>query len=186
MIIYQAIHRALKAHEGQIRKLDLDLYAAHPIEVGMILSKYGFSDDVICAGILHDTLEDTPLTYDNLFDEFGKHVADLVNDCTEQDKSLDWHTRKTLYLAHLETVSNEVRFIVCVDKLTNLKSIHRHLGKMGDSLWAKFNAGYEQQSWYYHAVLKRLAPIRHHALYRDLASEIDLVFPFKESEIQAN
>ncbi|MBS7527017.1 bifunctional (p)ppGpp synthetase/guanosine-3',5'-bis(diphosphate) 3'-pyrophosphohydrolase [Fusibacter paucivorans] len=184
MILYQAIHTALKAHDGQIRKLDLDLYAAHPIEVGMILSKYGFSDDVICAGILHDTLEDTPLIYDDLIKAFGKHVADLVNDCTEQDKSLDWQTRKKRYLAHLETVSDEVRFIVCVDKLTNLKSIHRHLSEMGDTLWTKFNAGFEQQSWYYHAVLKRLAPIRHHALYRELASEIDLVFPANETETQ--
>jgi (p)ppGpp synthase/HD superfamily hydrolase len=179
LILYQAIHTALKAHDGQIRKLDLDLYAAHPIEVGMILSKYGFSDEVICAGILHDTLEDTALTYDDLSVAFGKQIADLVDDCTEQDKTLDWRTRKEYYLAHLDKVSNDVRFIVCVDKLTNLKSIHRHLTAMGDSLWDKFNAGFEQQSWYYQAILKRLAPIRHHALYRELSSEIDIVFKSK-------
>ena len=63
MTIYNAIHTAILAHENQIRKLDLDLYVAHPLEVGMILAKYGMSDEVICAGILHDTVEDTEFTF---------------------------------------------------------------------------------------------------------------------------
>ena len=167
-MIYDAIKMALRAHEGQLRKVDGDLYVTHPLEVGMILSRANQSDVVICAGILHDTLEDTSLTFSEIVSVFGLEVANLVDSCSEIDKTRDWRSRKESYLLHLEHASPEVLMIVCADKISNLSSIARNLPQQGGGIWQKFNAPFESQSWYYGEVLKRLTPIKDQALYKQL------------------
>lgn len=176
MHIYKAIHTAIKAHEGQIRKLDQDIYVAHPIEVGLILAKNNLSDEVIISGILHDTVEDTPLTLDEIELAFGPIVRLYVDYCSECDKSETWRNRKLNYLSRLRTAPIDVLFIVCVDKLTNIKSIYRNLNSLGEQLWNRFNAGYEDQKWYYYEILNLLSPIADHPLYSELEKQIRLVF----------
>ena len=176
MLIYSAIHTAIKAHEGQIRKLDQDIYVAHPIEVGITLAKHNLSDEVIIAGILHDTVEDTPLTLVDIERDFGPIVALYVRYCSELNKEDSWKTRKLNYLKNLALAPIDVLYIVCVDKLTNIKSIHRHLDRLGEPLWLKFNAGYEDQKWYYNAILDLLTPIGDHPLYSELKEQIAIVF----------
>jgi (p)ppGpp synthase/HD superfamily hydrolase len=181
MQIYQAIHTALTAHGNQKRKLDYDQYVAHPLEVGVILAQFQQPDAVICAGILHDTLEDTTLTYDMLKQDFGTDIADLVNAVTEQDKSLSWHERKTHYINQINTYQSHPLFksillIVCADKLTNLTNIASHKTILGEGLWDKFNAGQAEQQWYYEHILVCLEPISDHALYRRLKAVIKEVF----------
>lgn len=176
MKIYNAIHTAIKAHGNQRRKLDQDLYVAHPLEVGMILAKYGMSDDVICAGILHDTVEDTCLTLDEIEDSFGKIVRLYVSYCSEQNKVLDWKARKKRYLEQIQDAPFDVLFIVCVDKLTNIMSIYRNLNPMGNSIWSHFNAGFDDQKWYYSEILEHLHLISYHPLYRELNHYVSLVF----------
>jgi len=181
MQIYQAIHTALVAHGNQKRKLDYDQYVAHPLEVGMLLAKYQQPDDIICAGILHDTLEDTTLTYKMLQQDFGTDIANLVNAVTEQDKSLSWHERKTRYITQINTYQSHPLFenillIVCVDKLTNLTNIASYKKQLGDALWEKFNAGKSEQQWYYQNILTCLNPIAAHPLYQQLEVVIKDVF----------
>lgn len=176
MTIYEAIHTTIKAHEHQHRKLDNDKYAAHPIEVGILLAKYGFSDEVICAGILHDTVEDTSVTLQMLRDQFGDTIANYVSYCSESDKSLPWKERKLAYLKQIQNAPKEVLYIICTDKLTNIKSIYRNIDQMGSSLWDVFNAGYDQQKWYYQASLDALSSLEGHPLYEELKSYVHLVF----------
>jgi len=176
MKIYDAIHTAIQAHENQIRKLDQDIYVAHPLEVGMILAKYGMSDEVICAGILHDTVEDTDMTLDMIEAQFGTLVRTYVNYCSENDKSLTWRERKEQYLSQIQEAPIDVLFIVCVDKLTNITSIYRNLDTLGNELWDNFNAGFESQKWYYSEILDRLHPISYHPLYKQLNHYVSLVF----------
>ncbi len=176
MRIYEAIHTAILAHENQVRKLDQDIYVAHPLEVGMLLAKYGMSDEVICSGILHDTVEDTDMTLDDIEAKFGKIVKTYVGFCSETNKCLDWKTRKINYLSQIASAPLDVLFIVCVDKLTNIMSIYRNIDKMGDSIWDYFNAGYEEQKWYYSEILEILHPISYHPLYRQLNHYVSLVF----------
>lgn len=173
MNIYNAIHLAIQAHDQQKRKVDNDIYVTHPLEVGMLLAKNGFSDEMIVAGVLHDTIEDTLLELESVRNQFGELVAEYVNACTEQNKSLPWLDRKLAYLKHMETAPIEVLFIICADKISNIKSIYRN---QDDTIWSKFNAGYEDQKWYYNAVLRALAPISDHALYMELDHYIKAVF----------
>ena len=176
MRLYNAIHTAITTHENQLRKLDNDLYVAHPLEVGLTLAKNNFSDDVIIAGLLHDTIEDTDMTLDKIESEFGPIVALYVNYCTESNKKDTWKNRKLDYLAKLSEAPIDVLFIVCVDKLTNIKSVFRNAQEMGDHIWDKFNAGYEDQKWYYNAILSLLSPISDNPLYSEINALVQSVF----------
>jgi len=176
MLIYKAIHTAIKAHENQLRKLDNDMYVVHPLEVGVILAKHNLSDDVIVAGILHDTVEDTALSLEQIEIEFGPNVALYVKFCSEHNKFDSWKKRKLDYLSQLDEAPIEVLYIVCVDKLTNIQSIQRNLEVNGTAIWQKFNAGYDDQKWYYTAMLDKLSPISDHPLYKALQLVVNSVF----------
>ena len=77
-----AIAVAKKAHEGQFRKTG-EPYITHPLAVKKILEEWGMDEDTIIAGILHDTVEDTPLTLNDIKKEFGESVAFLVDGVTK-------------------------------------------------------------------------------------------------------
>lgn len=176
MLIYKAIQMAIKAHEHQLRKLDNDVYVAHPIEVGIILAKHNLPDEVIIAGILHDTVEDTSLTLGQIESNFGSIVAEYVKYCSELNKGDSWKKRKLDYMNQLNNVPIDVLYIVCADKLSNIQSIHRNLEVYGTAIWQKFNAGYEEQKWYYEAILEKLSPIESHLLFEALKTAIGNVF----------
>ena len=77
-VVLNALHFGHKLHEGQNR-ISGEPYFIHPIAVGNILMDYNLDKESVCAGFLHDCLEDTPLTYAELKKTFGTEVADLVN-----------------------------------------------------------------------------------------------------------
>ena len=86
---------AIKAHMGQVRKNEPEKpMVIHPISVGGLLEEYGYDDLVVAAGYLHDVVEDTKYTIDDIETEFGKEVASLVMSASEPDKSLPWEERK--------------------------------------------------------------------------------------------
>ncbi len=83
---------AIKAHMGQIRKNEPDKpMTMHPISVGELLESFGYEDNVVAAGYLHDVVEDTKYTINDIEKEFGKDIANLVMGASEPDKSLSWY-----------------------------------------------------------------------------------------------
>jgi len=178
MRTYEAIQLAIKAHDRQFRKLDGDIYAAHPLEVGIILASNNCDIDIIIAGILHDTVEDTYVTLEDIAFQFGNHVRDLVAGCSEEDKSLPWKERKLIALDTVENCGDiGVKLIFCADKLSNIKSIIRYKENSSDSdLWSKFNAGFDDQNWYYSESLKVLSDLKDTKMYSELKESIDIVF----------
>lgn len=88
LIKEQAKAYAIKAHEGQIRKSNGKSMIYHPIKVGEILESFGFDDEISSAGYLHDTVEDTKTTINDIERIFSKRVAKLVFNASEPDKSL--------------------------------------------------------------------------------------------------
>ena len=92
--VERAVAVALRAHRDRI---------VHPVTVALILSRYSNDEDVIIAGLLHDTLQDTKLAPEEIAREFGDKVLAMVQDVTEpQLPNLSWETRKARYLRHLE------------------------------------------------------------------------------------
>lgn len=86
---------AIQAHKGQIRKSEPDKpMVIHPIGVGQLLESFGYDDNVVAAGYLHDVVEDTKYTIEDIEKEFGSDIASLVMGVSEPDKSLSWEERK--------------------------------------------------------------------------------------------
>ncbi len=185
MRIYAAIQLAIQAHNKQIRKLDGDLYVAHPLEVGFMLAQEGLSEDVIIAGILHDTVEDTSVTLADIASQFGDPVARLVEACSEEDKTLPWQTRKEAMLRLMcNGLPRDIKMILLADKVSNLSSIQRNLARMGPGLWACFNAGYDQQKWYFTEICKCMTDMKDTHFYEELCRLVNEVFGTGTVDIQ--
>lgn len=150
--IEYAIFYATKAHKGQTRKQkDIDMIF-HPFTVGMILQRNGCDEDVVAAGILHDVVEDTQYTLDDIEMEFGKNVRDYVYDASEPDKSLPWKDRKQHTIEHIRTAPLGSKLIVACDKISNLEDAISNIKEFGEDKVLARNP--EEQKWYYTSVYK--------------------------------
>jgi (p)ppGpp synthase/HD superfamily hydrolase len=189
-MIFRAIQFATQAHDGQFRKGTRIPYITHPLNVARLLIECDCPEPVIAAGILHDTLEDTHVTLDDLRGVFGNEAADLVSAVSEPNKSdHTWENRKAHTLKHLRTASPEVLIIALADKLDNIRAIREDLEKVGDRLWKRFNRPKEKQRWYYGALAdvfsSRLNDPKVLRLVNDFNSEVQRVFGGRMS-FQAN
>lgn len=176
-LIEKAIVFASKAHEKQVRKGTEIPYITHPYAVGMYLQKANCSDEVIAAGILHDTLEDTKATLDDLKATFGEHVANLVVAASEKDKSLPWEDRKKQTIEELQHASIEEIQVIVADKLHNLTSIRKDIEQYGETVWERFNRGKRQQHWYYASIVNALSSRKSEfGLIHELEQQVKNVF----------
>lgn len=154
--IQKAIEVATVAHEGQTRKGKSVPYITHSLSVGLILARTGASEDIIVAGILHDVLEDTKLTKDYLVKEFGRDVARIVNDVTEQDKSLPWEERKWLALEHISNMLPDSLLVKSADVLHNMSEQIQDYQREGEKTFLRFNKPKEQQLLRYQRLIAKL------------------------------
>lgn len=175
-VVEKALLAASKNHEGQYRKNTDIPYITHPVAVGMMLMKNGYSEEIVAAGILHDTVEDTSLTLEEITRDFGEKIAEIVEGSSEPDKTLPWKDRKEHTIEFLKTASEEIRAVVCADKLHNIRSIIRDYEDVGEEVWSRFNAGKEQQKWYYTNVVESLGIQSTFDLLIELRYEVDKLF----------
>ena len=137
-MVDDAIEFATKAHEGQFRKGTRRPYIVHPIEVADIVSTMTKDEEVICAAVLHDTIEDCRgITQDVLKLRFGARVAEIVAQESE-DKSRSWEERKGATISRLKDADVEVQMIGLADKLSNMRDIDRDYPVLGENLWSRF------------------------------------------------
>lgn len=125
IVILKALHFAAKKHRDQRRKdIEASPYINHPIEVAEILARVGKVTDpvVLQAAILHDTIEDTQTTPEELEVEFGPEVSRVVQEVTD-DKSLPKSERKRLQVVHASQISDRARQIKIADKISNVQSV---------------------------------------------------------------
>lgn len=152
-MINEAIEFATKAHEGQFRKGTKRPYIVHPVEVADIVTSMTHDEEVICAAVLHDTIEDCEgVTAEVLADKFGERVAALVQHESE-DKSKSWEERKSATIQRLEEVPREVKMIALADKLSNMRDIDRDYPKYGEAFWLRFRMQSKAaMGWYYKSI----------------------------------
>lgn len=153
--IERAIGFALEAHKGQKRKGKDRAYILHPLEVLAIVGSMTEDEDVLAAAVLHDTVEDTGTTPEDIEKEFGPRVRALMM-AESEDKMPDspapdtWQARKEATLQHLKKDGRDVKLICLGDKLANLREIARDYADLGDKLWQRFNQKCKKQhAWYY-------------------------------------
>ena len=166
-MIFRAIKFAADAHEGHYRKGSKIPYITHPMNVMKTLLEMGCDVEVAVAGLFHDVVEDTPYSIEVIESKFGHRVATLVDAASEPEDLRNgrspvknWKKRKEHTIGILSTQDDIDKLLVtCADKLDNVNAIKNDYAKLGDKLWERFNAGKEEQRWYYeslsNAFLKR-------------------------------
>jgi len=148
--LYDAIGVAAQAHHRQVRKGTEIPYLVHPLAVAGILIRAGSPEHVVIAGVLHDLVEDTPVTLDVIRAQFGAPVADLVHAVSEPDKQASWEARKAHTLDSLgSTPLPEALLVALADKLDNIRAIREGLQAQGEPFWSRFNRPKDRQEWYY-------------------------------------
>ncbi len=177
-IVLRAVEFAARYHDGQKRKGTRDPYIGHPFSVGMILARHGYDGEVVAAGILHDTLEDTKATADDLRREFGDRVAALVEGASEPAKWRPWLQRKRHTIEFLQTAPLDMRVVSAADKLHNLLTMERDLAAVGEVFWRRFQRGRSEQEWYYRqvaAAITRNGP-EESPLFGEMLAALEKVF----------
>lgn len=178
-LVERAILAALRLHGSQVRKSDpTQPYVSHLVSVTLLLAAYGFDDEVISAGLLHDTLEDTNYDAEKLEADFGLDVCEIVRAVTE-DKSLQWESRKQHYLERIRSGSRQAKAVCCADKIHNLSSLIDRYERSGDEVWSVFRRGKERTLWFYFTALDAIAENWDHPIvdeYRNTVERARKVF----------
>lgn len=153
----RAFRWAAVMHHGQTRKASDVPYFAHVAAVALILARAGFDEDTIIAGLLHDIVEDTSATLEDVRAAFGETVGAIVGECSEtkhdgEGRKRPWIDRKRDHLAALAGSGVATRAVVLADKLHNLTTIELDLDQ-GVPVWDRFNAPRADVLWYFGAIV---------------------------------
>lgn len=170
-IVESAIRFATRSHRKQTRKGSDLPYIAHPAAVASILQRAGFDDDhLLAAAWLHDVVEDTPATLEELANEFPAEVVELVDAMSEDKTDADgnkfsWKHRKQHHVESMTTASPRAKAVMLADKLHNMMSMCIDAEADCD-MWSRFNSPREALlSYYRHMIatadgLSELAELR--------------------------
>lgn len=144
-LIQKALLTATKYHSGQYRKgNDKIPYITHPTMVAFIVQNYTDNPAVICAALLHDCIEDTKYTFEQLEHDFGTEITEIVRGVTEvefaQRKKTTWHERKETYKQRLLNAPIESALVSCADRIHNLQDMITMHEKYGEKLWKIFGS----------------------------------------------
>lgn len=154
-----ALLYAFQLHAGQMRKGGPVPYIGHLLGVASTVIEAGGDEDQAIAALLHDAIEDTNATSQEIEQIFGARVARIVQSVSdvapegEERTAVNWRQRKESYIAHLHESGGDTLLVSLADKLYNARSILYDLRAHGESVWDRFNTPKEQQLWYYRALV---------------------------------
>lgn len=182
-MIDRAIVFAANVHKGQFRKGNRQPYIFHPLEVLNLVSLMTEDTEILCAAVLHDTVEDTDASIEDIKREFGERVAKIVAYETENkrgqvNKEGTWVERKQESLDALSKVDDIGAKMVCLgDKVSNLRSFHLLELQQGEQFWNNFNMkDPKMHYWYYNELAKHLSDLNDTAVYKEYLFLIDTIF----------
>jgi len=153
--VWRAANYAAKAHETQTRKLSGNHFIEHPFEVLELVR--GVTDDIptLQAAILHDTVEDTWVTFEELQRNFGDRTTLIVWGVTKDDTIKNKAEQKQTYLYILRFEAPDESVIVALaDKIHNLTDLIENYALLGDEMWNHFSSPPEEQIEWFRAVLE--------------------------------
>lgn len=147
--IFDAMSFAMTAHGKQARKGIPMPYMCHPMAVSeMLASHYPLNRNLHIAGMLHDVVEDTPTTIEEIENQFGDVVARLVAGVTAESKGLTWREMREKQIAKLAEAERDVQRLKAADMTHNANSMIRDIG-IDTRVWGKFSATPTDIAWYY-------------------------------------
>ena len=182
-LVSEAIAFAVKAHDGMRRKKSSAPYILHPMEAAVIVGTMTDDQNLIAAAALHDVVEDTGITIEEIEERFGKRVRELVASETE-DKRADlppastWRIRKEESLGVLENTDDiGVLMVWLGDKLANMRSIYRIFKVEGVGMWQSFHQkNANEQAWYYRSIVKLTERLSNTSAWLEYKTLTELVF----------
>jgi (p)ppGpp synthase/HD superfamily hydrolase len=153
----RALRWSAECHQGQTRRSSPTPYFEHVMAVALVLDRAGFDEDVVIAGLLHDVIEDTEATFEDVAARFGADVAETVRHCSEvkldaQGNKRPWIDRKRDHIAAIAVAPMAARGVMLADKLHNLVTMELDLLE-GRPVWSEFHADREHVLWYYRAAI---------------------------------
>lgn len=181
-ILDRAIIFAVRAHTGTERRGKGYPYIVHPMEAVEIVATMTADQELLAAAALHDTVEDTDITLDQLRSEFGDRVASLVADESDEkyegvSESDSWHARKRAAIDRLARASHDAKMVALGDKLSNMRAIARDYAEIGDKLWSRFHAkDPKDHAWHYRGLAASLSELSDTFAYKEFEALINQVF----------
>ncbi|MBR4480730.1 MAG: bifunctional (p)ppGpp synthetase/guanosine-3',5'-bis(diphosphate) 3'-pyrophosphohydrolase [Prevotella sp.] len=181
-LLDRAIMFAVRAHAGTERRGKGFPYIVHPLEAVEIVATMTPDQELLAAAALHDTVEDTDVTIEQIRAEFGDRIASLVASDSDEKVSgvsaeQSWVIRKQAAINRLSHASREAKTVALGDKLSNMRAIARDYAMQGDDLWNLFRVkDRRDHEWHYRGLADALRELQDTFAYKEFESLIDQVF----------
>jgi len=143
-LVAQALAKAREAHEGQVRNGSGGMpYIEHPEAVANLLAEQGFGDDVLAAALLHDVVEDSETTVEQLRASFGEPIAGMVAALSDDETIEDYRERKDEHRGRVAAAGGAALAIYGADKLTNVATLRNAYAAQGEAVAEEFKVPLE-------------------------------------------
>ena len=185
-LLDRAIIFAVKAHHNTERRGKGFPYIVHPLEAMEIVATITPDQELLAAAALHDVIEDTEVTVDELREMFGERIAHLVYAESDQidgvlfdgqNEEETWHARKQAAIDRLAAAPHDAKVVAMGDKLSNMRAIARDYKEKGDALWSIFHVKDKaSHEWHYRGLAASLSELSGTFAYQEFVRLIDEVF----------
>ena len=186
-LLDRAIIFAVQAHHNTERRGKGFPYIVHPMEAMEIVATITPDQELLAAAALHDTVEDTDVTVEQIREAFGERVASLVHAESDQlngevftggaNEEETWHVRKQAAIDRLAAAPHDAKIVAMGDKLSNMRAIWRDYQTKGDELWNIFHVKDKaSHEWHYRGLAASLSELKDTFAYQEFVRLIDEVF----------
>ena len=185
-LLDRAIVFAVQAHHNSERRGKGFPYIVHPLEAVEIVATMTTDQELLAAAALHDTIEDTDVTVEQLREVFGDRIANLVHAESDQidgvlfngeNEEQTWHARKQAAMDRLAKASHDAKIVAMGDKLSNMRAIWRDYQTKGDELWKIFHCSDKAaHEWHYRGLAESLKELEDTFAYQEFVRLINEVF----------
>ena len=181
-LLDRAIIFAVNAHHNTERRGKGFPYIVHPMEAVEIVATITPDQELLAAAALHDTIEDTDVTVEDIRREFGDRVAELVHAESDQftegvSEEDSWHDRKQAAIDRLRVAPHDAKIVAMGDKLSNMRTIWRDYQIKGDDLWQIFHVKDKaSHEWHYRGLADSLSELSDTFAYQEFVTLINDVF----------
>jgi myo-inositol-1(or 4)-monophosphatase len=181
-LLDRAIVFAVRAHAGTERRGKGFPYIVHPLEAVEIVATMTSDQELLAAAALHDTVEDTNVTIEQIRAEFGDRIASLV--AVDSDTPVlgvsreeSWRIRKQAAIDRIAAASHDAKIVALGDKLSNMRAIARDYAMQGDNLWNLFRLkDRKDHGWHYRGLAESLRELKDTFAYKEFEQLINQVF----------
>lgn len=140
-LIRDALELAERAHAGQVRSGSGGMaYIHHPVAVAELLAEHGYGEETVAAALLHDVVEDSETSVEEIAARFGQPVAGLVEAMTDDESVEPYERRKEEHRRRVREAAGDAAAIYAADKLSNVRVLRRAYANEGEAAGEEFKA----------------------------------------------